>query len=141
MVNRYMPFDAEMMEADLGGDYVEYAEYEKLETLLVDFARAIGEALIRTNGDSALETKDEWNGTYCPDGLGKCDRGCTGNCIKAMNRDAETKDDAAAHASYLKTRACEHDWQEIDAYPFRAMKCTKCGAGMTPNDRGGKHGS
>lgn len=37
----------------------------------------------------------------------------------------------AAHASYIKTRDCEHDWQEIEAYPFREARCRKCGAGKT----------
>lgn len=34
MVNRYMPFDVEQMDADLGGDYVEYSDYAALEAAL-----------------------------------------------------------------------------------------------------------
>jgi hypothetical protein len=42
---------------------------------------------------------------------------------------------SAEQTSYIKTRDCEHDWKEIDAYPFRAARCTKCGASKTLANR------
>lgn len=39
--------------------------------------------------------------------------------------------EAAADASYRKTRECAHDWVEIDAYPYCEARCRKCGAGKT----------
>lgn len=36
---------------------------------------------------------------------------------------SETADESAR-----RTIDCEHDWKEVDDYPYRKAQCTKCGA-------------
>lgn len=36
--------------------------------------------------NTVIPPEPEWNGSYCPDGLGKC-IGCNNHCVKAVARD------------------------------------------------------
>ena len=40
-------------------------------------------------------------------------------------------DTRASNVRPTSDAACEHEWKEIDAYPFREARCTKCGVGKT----------
>lgn len=71
------------------------------------------------------ETPAEWNGAYCPDGLGKCDRGCKIDCAKAVARDAETPDNPNASVRWICPR-CR------TVNPIDAIECSGCADDRPP---------
>jgi hypothetical protein len=76
------------------------------------------------------ETAVEWNGTYCPDGLGKCDRGCKVDCKKAIARDAAMETKGEHVHEWAKTAlgyVCNQCFVHSSQMPRALEPCPNCG--------------